>query len=216
MSSSSSRRFEDLKDELISLKEKIRIHRRRNANELTINKLFIDGDRLIEMLRNEVAKCPPQVQSEMNGRFFALMNEWNAFKKTTTTSSNGGSRSMGSTFGQQNSYNTDGTQRQILAQAIGSLEQTSLSLHRSEMVARETEEIGTNIVDELGNQRESLLRTRETLETNNENLKRTHRLIRTINTTLITNKCLLIVIILMEILILLAIIAYRFIIHHHK
>ncbi|XP_027201119.2 vesicle transport through interaction with t-SNAREs homolog 1A-like [Dermatophagoides pteronyssinus] len=210
--SSSSRRFEDLKDEVISLKEKIRIHRRRNANELTINKLFIDGDRLIEMIRNEVTKCPPQVQSEMNGRFYALMNEWNAFKKTTLTNPRS---TVTNVFGQGSNI-SDGTQRQILAQGIESLEQTSRSLQRAEMVARETEEIGTNIVDELGNQRESLLRTRQTLDTNRENLKRSHRLLRTINTTLITNKCLLIVIILMEIAILLSIITYRFILPHKK
>ena len=39
--SSSSRRFEDLKDEVISLKEKIRIHRRRNASMVPKNKLII-------------------------------------------------------------------------------------------------------------------------------------------------------------------------------
>lgn len=160
------------------------------------------------MIRNEVTKCPAQVQSEMNGRFYALLNEWNAFKRTTSSTNR-------ISFGQGSStIHTDGTQRQILQQGIESLEQTSRSLQRAEIVARETEEIGTNIVDELGNQRESLLRTRETLDTNVENLKRSHRLIRTINTTLITNKCLLIVIILMEIAILLSIIAFRFILHH--
>lgn len=218
MAAISSRRFEDLKDELISLKENIRIHLRRNANNLTINKLIFDGDHLIETIRNEVTKCPASVQSEMNIRFYSLKNEWTAFKSTIDRSSLIGSGfRRGEGFeGPSSGYSgPSATQRQILAQGIETLEQTSKSLHRAEAVAKEAEDIGTNIIDELGNQRESLLRARGMLDENAANLKRSHRLIRAINTQLITNKCLLILIIVMEIVILIAIVMFRFILVKH-
>lgn len=52
-------------------------------------------------------------------------------------------------------------QRARLMQGTASLNRASDSLARSHLVAAETDQIGTDIIDELGTQRESLLRTRE-------------------------------------------------------
>lgn len=87
-------------------------------------------------------------------------------------------------------------------------------MNRAEIVARETEEIGTAVTDELGGQREALLRTRSRLTDANQNLRKSHRIIRSINMTLMTNKCLLLVIILLEVGILSAIVFMRFIRKH--
>jgi vesicle transport through interaction with t-SNAREs protein 1 len=82
---------------------------------------------------------------------------------------------------------------------------------RAEMVARESESIGTEVINNLGEQRESLVRTRERLDGTNDDLKKTRVLLRSINRRLLTNKCLLIFIILLEITIILVIVYMRFI-----
>lgn len=176
------------------------------SDAITINKLFVDGDQLVETIRNESESCPASVQSEMRQRFFAIRNEWNAFKSTAHRPALlSGSESFRS--------NLPATTSAVLNQGIESLERTADSLHRTELVARESEEIGTTIIDELTGQQETLLRTRGRLDGVNVNLKRSHRLIKILNLTVVTNKCLLILIIGLEIMILLAIVYLRFIRH---
>jgi len=209
----SSRRFEDIKDQLITLKEQIRIHIRRNANEITINKMFVDGDKLIVALESEVDKCPASVMSEMNGRLFSVRNEWSAFKKTARRPA---LLSDGSWRSDSSSAPGPMTRSAVLNQGIEALQSTSISLQRAEMSARESEEIGANVLEELNSQRETLLQARERVDVTNVDLKKSHRILRVLNLQLATNKCLLLVIITIEILILLGIIYLRFIRKHNK
>lgn len=157
-------------------------------------------------MRREVESCPVSVQSEMNGRFFSIRNEWNAFKTTVH-------RPALLTGCDSYNANTPRTTSAAISQGIETLERTASSLQRAEIVARESEEIGTSIVGELSGQRETLLRTRGRLDDANVHLKKSHRLIKILNTTVVTNKCLLILIIVLEALILFVIIYIRFI-HH--
>ncbi|KAH9395613.1 Vesicle transport through interaction with t-SNAREs 1B [Tyrophagus putrescentiae] len=197
----SSRRFEDLKDELIALKEQIRIHLRRNSHEVTINKMFLDGDKLLEQLKAEAERCPASVAAEMSGRLFAVRNEWAAFRKTAR-------RPALLIF-------IGGTRSAVLQQGIDSLQSTGVSLHRAEMAARESEEIGASVLDELNSQREQLLGARGRLDEGNANLRRSGKLIRHLNMGLATNKCLLLLIIALEIVILLVVVYLKFIRQHH-
>ena len=179
---------------------------------MIINKMFIEGDNLMEQIKIEVEKCPVSVQSEMNGRLFAIRNEWNAFKKTARRPA-----LLPGALGRDGLSSSSGrqmTRSAVLNQGIDSLQNTSMGLHRAEIVARESEEIGTNVLDELNSQRETLINSRTRLDETNANLKRSHRLIRIINSQVITNKCLLILIILVEIMILISVIYLRFIRKH--
>lgn len=172
-----------------------------NTDVVTINKLFFDGDCLIEVIQKEIGKYPFSLQSEMKNRFNSLKNEWLAFKKTAEKFSN----NIDIFEGHSESQNKE----EILAKSIQALERTSQSLNRSERVAKETEDMGTNILDELERQRESLLRTRNHLDDNSATLRGSRRIIRTLNFQFITNKLILIIIIILQIFILVGILIFR-------
>lgn len=137
--------------------------------------------------------------------------EWQAFKercrrelRTTGTSYWSSSLAPGS------STSTARLEGQ-LTEGVNILEKTNLSLMRATQVAQESEQIGTEVIGELGIQRENLVRTRERLTDADQDLRRTHVMIKSIDRRLLTNKCLLIVIILMELGILGALIYIKFI-----
>lgn len=67
------------------------------------------------------------------------------------------------------------------------------------------------VVSELTTQRESLLRTRDRLQNTNEELSKSRRILRIMKTNVLYNKCILIVIILLEICILGGLIFIKFI-----
>lgn len=160
-------------------------------------------------MQQEVKLCPITVKPEMESRLLIEKREWQSFKercrkevKTTGTSYWSANRAPGSSTARLEGQLTEG---------VNILEKTNLSLMRATQVAQESEQIGTEVMGELGVQRENLLRTRERLTDADQDLKRTHVMIKSINRRLLTNKCLLIVIILMELGILGALIYIKFI-----
>jgi vesicle transport through interaction with t-SNAREs protein 1 len=91
------------------------------------------------------------------------------------------------------------------------LEDTNQSVLRATQVATENEAIGVEVMSELGVQRDALVRTRDRLQDTNQDLTRTHTILRSMNRRVLTNKCLLMVIILMELGILSALCYLKFI-----
>uniref|UniRef100_A0A671YJ95 Vesicle transport through interaction with t-SNAREs 1B n=1 Tax=Sparus aurata TaxID=8175 RepID=A0A671YJ95_SPAAU len=102
------------------------------------------------------------------------------------------------------------SQRALLLQGTDSLNSASQSIERSQRIANETEQIGTDIIEELGEQREQLDRTRNRLVNTGENLSRSRKILRAMSRRLVTNKLLLGVIILMELAILGGVIYVKF------
>lgn len=92
--------------------------------------------------------------------------------------------------------------RQIVLEGTEVLERTGESLARSHLIAIETENIGHEVISELGEQREALLRTRGNLENANEQLNNARSITKKMARNLFYNKILLISIIVMEIVIL--------------
>ncbi|KAB7495630.1 Vesicle transport through interaction with t-SNAREs-like protein 1B [Armadillidium nasatum] len=90
------------------------------------------------------------------------------------------------------------------------LDRTSESLARSHTIAIETEQIGTEVLGELGTQRETLERARDRLVETHEEISRSKKIIRAIGRNLFYNKILLIVIIILEMLILGGLIYWKF------
>ncbi|XP_018322923.1 vesicle transport through interaction with t-SNAREs homolog 1B [Agrilus planipennis] len=82
------------------------------------------------------------------------------------------------------------------------LERTGQSLARSEHVAIETENIGTQVVSDLSEQRETLLRAKSRLTNADEQLDSTRNILRRMGRNVLYNKLILILIIILEILIL--------------
>ncbi|CAG2180266.1 unnamed protein product, partial [Oppiella nova] len=77
---SSSKRFEDLKDELSSVEERIRVQGRHQLNEWTLNRMCSEGDAIVELMRREVESTPTVVQKEMHCNWSEVSKSWNAFK----------------------------------------------------------------------------------------------------------------------------------------
>ncbi|CAG0881833.1 unnamed protein product [Darwinula stevensoni] len=90
------------------------------------------------------------------------------------------------------------------------LSRTSESIARSQQVASETEQIGTEVIADLGEQREALLRARNRLRDTDTDLGKTRRILRSMYWNVISNKLFLIVIILMEIFILVGLVYWKF------
>lgn len=103
----------------------------------------------------------------------------------------------------------DETRRTVL-EGRAALERTADSLARSQRTAVETEQVGEEIVSELGAQRETLLRSKHRLRDTDHELSQTHILLRKMTLGVISNKIILILIILLEICILAAICYIRF------
>ncbi|KAM9777749.1 vesicle transport through interaction with t-SNAREs homolog 1B [Neosynchiropus ocellatus] len=102
------------------------------------------------------------------------------------------------------------SQRALLLQGTDSLNSASESIARSQRIAVETEQIGTDIIEELGGQREQLDRARNRLVNTGENLSRSRKILRAMSRRLMTNKLLLAIIIIMELAILGAVVYLKF------
>jgi vesicle transport through interaction with t-SNAREs protein 1 len=97
-----------------------------------------------------------------------------------------------------------------IRQGTAILERTSQSLYRTTQVALESEDIGTGVIQELSQQREVLIRTRDRLSDTDAELGRSRRILKSMSRVAMTNKLVLIVIILLEMCILSGLIYYKF------
>ncbi len=77
-------------------------------------------------------------------------------------------------------------------------------------MAIETEEVGHEIVNDLGVQREALERTRTRLQETNSEISRSRKVLRRILRGVLQNKAVLIVIIVVELAILIALVYLKF------
>ncbi|XP_073691033.1 vesicle transport through interaction with t-SNAREs homolog 1B [Garra rufa] len=102
------------------------------------------------------------------------------------------------------------SQRALLVQGTESLNNASKSIERTQRIAAETDQIGTDIIEELGEQRDQLDRTRDRLVHTGENLSRSRKILRAMSRRLVTNKLLLSVIIIMELAILAGVVYLKF------
>ncbi|KAG8451362.1 hypothetical protein GDO86_003534 [Hymenochirus boettgeri] len=102
------------------------------------------------------------------------------------------------------------SQRALLLQGTESLNRATDSIARSHRIAAETDAIGTDIIEELGEQREKLERTKGRLVHTGENLSKSRKILRSMSRKIVTNKLLLSIIIILELAILGGLIYYKF------
>ncbi|KAK4884888.1 hypothetical protein RN001_001159 [Aquatica leii] len=96
----------------------------------------------------------------------------------------------------------DDRNRQTVLEGRAILERTGDSIARSHQIAIETENIGTEVLSELGDQRETLLRAKNRLTNANEQLDNSKNILRQMTRGVIYNKLILILIIGLELAIL--------------
>lgn len=127
---------------------------------------------------------------------------------------------------------SDARQQQVLADTYDVLQRTSESIQRSNQVAHETETIGAGVsiqlpcylyswliffgfqvLGELGEQRETLLRSARRLDDADQELSKSRAIIRKLGREVLYNKIILIFIIILELAILVGLLVLKFV-HH--
>lgn len=106
-------------------------------------------------------------------------------------------------------YNWQDHNRRLVLEGRQVLERTSASLARTNQVAIETENIGTEVISELDEQRESLLRSQRRLDHANEELSKSGAIVRAMKRNFFYNKIALILIIVLEFLCLILLIVLK-------
>lgn len=96
----------------------------------------------------------------------------------------------------------DERNRQLVLDGRAVLERTGESIARSTQIAIETENIGTEVISELGEQRETLLRAKSRLTNADEQLDSAKSILRRMRRNVLYNKLILILIIILEVAIL--------------
>ncbi|XP_037070740.1 vesicle transport through interaction with t-SNAREs homolog 1B-like [Pollicipes pollicipes] len=100
--------------------------------------------------------------------------------------------------------------RRHVQSGLQALQRTSDSIARSQQLSAETDQVGAEVISDLGVQRDSLQRTRDRLADTDAELGRSQRLLRTMYVRVISNKVLLVAIILLELAVLGAAIYLKF------
>ncbi|XP_054470137.1 vesicle transport through interaction with t-SNAREs homolog 1B [Anoplopoma fimbria] len=177
-----------------------------------------EADEVLQGMEEELRAAPSTYRNAMSTKLRMHRRDLGKLQRDMKTSATGfGSSSQtveGSNHGIYSSQNQQSThlqsQRALLLQGTDSLNNATQSIERSQRIAAETDQIGTDIIEELGEQREQLDRTRNRLADTGENLSRSRKILRAMSRRLVTNKLLLAVIILMELAILGAVIYLKF------
>ncbi|KAM8736360.1 vesicle transport through interaction with t-SNAREs homolog 1B [Acanthopagrus schlegelii] len=177
-----------------------------------------EAEEVLQGMEAELRDAPPTHRNAMSTKLRLYRRDLGKLQRDMKNSApafgSSGLSVEGSRHGMYSSQNQQSThlqsQRALLLQGTDSLNSASQSIERSQRIANETEQIGTDIIEELGEQREQLDRTRNRLVNTGENLSRSRKILRAMSRRLVTNKLLLGVIILMELAILGAVIYLKF------
>lgn len=177
-----------------------------------------EAEEVLQGMEEELRGAPSSYRNAMSAKLRLYRRDLGKLQREMKNSAPGfGSSSQSvpgshpSIYSSQNQQSTRlQSQRALLLQGTESLNNASQSIERSQRIAEETDQIGTDIIEELGQQREQLDRTKSRLENTGENLSRSRKILRAMSRRLMTNKLLLAVIILMELGILGAVIYLKF------
>ncbi|KAK3597425.1 hypothetical protein CHS0354_040163 [Potamilus streckersoni] len=213
----SSEKFESMEDELASLIDNLKLNisqlssltgeQKKNAIRQAEKKVE-DANFIIQEMETEAKVAPGTYRIQMLGK---LRNYRKDLEQVTKSLGKGISAGGADNFGfDREDERIEASQRTRLIQGTSSLGRASESLFRTQQIAAETDQVGVEIIDELGRQRETLERTRDRLVDTESNLSRSRKILKTMATRVMTNKMILIVIILLELGILGGMVYYKF------
>jgi len=175
---------------------------------------FEDAFITIEDMEVEVRKAPQPYRNQLTVKVRKCRDDLNKLqtklRQINATSSTFMRQELFASEGSNQPTNLVAGQRSRLHQTNSILERTSGSIARSQQVAVETEQIGNEIITEMGDQRDSLLRTREHLSGTDANLMQSRKILKTMYIRVMTNKMILVFIILLELGILAGVVYWKF------
>jgi len=224
----SSERYEELEDDFdihikeienSVLKKLPKISGEVRKSELrNLEKIVEDADAELAQMFDEAQSAPGTYRTTLMSRSRGYKAQLDKLKKEynkalQSSGSSGGPSAGGRNelVGQSGSQNQSNILQNRMSEGLASLDRGTQSLARSERIAQETDEIGVQIIGDLDEQRDTLVRTRDKLKETNADLSRSRRILATMGIKLMTNKLLLIVIIILELAIIGGIVYLKFI-----
>ncbi|KAH3850852.1 vesicle transport through interaction with t-SNAREs homolog 1B-like isoform X1 [Dreissena polymorpha] len=215
----SSEKFENLEDDLSTAIDRLRPiisdissqtgEQKKNAIRQAERKLE-EANFLMHEMENEAKIAPVQYRTQMLGRLRQFKRNLEDLTRDLKRKKEVGFSSADN-LGLDRDDRLEASQRNRLIQGTQSLNRTSESIARSQQIAAETDQVGVEIIDELGRQREVLTRTKGRLQDTDAELGKSRKILKTMAMRIMTNKMILIVIILLELGILGLIVYLRFI-----
>uniref|UniRef100_A0A8C8R8V7 Vesicle transport through interaction with t-SNAREs 1B n=1 Tax=Pelusios castaneus TaxID=367368 RepID=A0A8C8R8V7_9SAUR len=175
-----------------------------------------EANETLREMEEELKYAPASFRNQMMNKIRAYRRDLAMFQREMRSTDLGlGPGNRGETkYGIYSTENEQSThlqsQRVLLLQGTECLNQATQSIDRSHRIAAETDQIGTEIIEELGDQREQLERTKSRLVNTNENLSKSRKILRSMSRRFMTNKLLLSVIIILELAILGGVVYYKF------
>uniref|UniRef100_A0A8D0L9R1 Vesicle transport through interaction with t-SNAREs 1B n=1 Tax=Sphenodon punctatus TaxID=8508 RepID=A0A8D0L9R1_SPHPU len=175
-----------------------------------------DANETLREMEEELKYAPVSFRNQMMAKIRTYKRDLAMFQREVRSTDLGvGPGGHGHTnhgiFSTENEQSTQlQSQRVLLLQGTESLNRATESIDRSHRIAAETDQIGTDIIEELGEQREQLDRTKSRLVNTSENLSKSRKILRAMSRRLMTNKLLLSVIIILELAILGGVVYYKF------
>lgn len=97
-----------------------------------------------------------------------------------------------------NDVDWDARNRQLVLDGRAVLERTGESIARSTQIAVETENVGTEVISELNDQRQTLLRAKNRLTDADQHLDRSKSILSRMRREVLYNKLILMLIIILE------------------
>ncbi|PVD26316.1 hypothetical protein C0Q70_13987 [Pomacea canaliculata] len=214
----SSEKFESIEDDLRSVLKDIKSkeekltgytgEEKKNAVR-QIERRLEEAALLLQEMETEAKVAPVNYRTHLMGKLRQYQSDIEQISRSVKREGASGLRGADN-YGFNREEKLDASNRGKLLQGHQSLQRTSESIARSHQIAAETDEIATEIIDELGQQRETLLRTKDKLVETDSNLSRSRVILKTMARRVMTNKLILAVIILVELAILGGLVYWKF------
>ncbi|XP_012679099.1 vesicle transport through interaction with t-SNAREs homolog 1B [Clupea harengus] len=176
-----------------------------------------EAEEVLQSMDRELIGAPSSFRNPMSTKVRMYRRDLGKLQRDVRSSDQGSGlavrpgESRQGIYATQNDHSTHlQSQRAMLIQGTSSLNNATASIERSQRLAAETDQIGNEIIEELGEQREQLDRTRDRMVHTGENLSRSRKILRSMSRRLVTNKLLLSVVIVMELAILGAVVYLKF------
>jgi vesicle transport through interaction with t-SNAREs protein 1 len=175
-----------------------------------VERIIEEANILIQEMESEMRKAPPAFRTQMISNVRIYKRDVEQLTRDLKRVSNTRLDPNRGDFGYASEQSVEAAQRYRLMQGTEHLTRASESLARTHQIAAETDQVGTEIIEELGTQRESLLRTKTRLTETDENLSQSRKVVNIISRRVMTNKLLLVIVILIELGILGGVIYWKF------
>ncbi|GAB6020518.1 Vesicle transport through interaction with t-SNAREs 1B [Chamberlinius hualienensis] len=219
----SSEAFENMEDDVRSLIAEIRQKLDGSITRLSgeekkrairdVEREFEECLSMMDEIESEARKAPLPYRNQMNIKVKGFRDDVNKLQHMLRKVSNRSDDKFTRQdlfAGAGSSADFENQQKSRIMQTGDILDRTSQSIARSTQVAVETEQIGHEIISEMGEQRETLLRARDHLEGTDANITQSRKILKSMYLKVMTNKLILAVIIIMELAILVGVVYWKF------